>query len=58
MFGHQRLREGKYTPGQIDNKWTSEIIKDFKECLRKNIDKLPVPEEAIQQIINSNKRNW
>ena len=28
-FGHQRLREGKYTPGQIDTKWTKEIDVDF-----------------------------
>jgi hypothetical protein len=28
-FGHQRLREGKYTPGQIDRKWSEDIEKDF-----------------------------
>jgi regulator of RNase E activity RraA len=28
-FGHQRLREGKYTPGQIDRKWSEEIEADF-----------------------------
>ena len=33
-FGHQRLREGKYTPGQIDQKWTPEIQKDFEEWLK------------------------
>lgn len=30
-FGHQRLREGKYTPGQIDRKWTPEIEADFEQ---------------------------
>src|SRR6185369_9728792 len=25
QFGHQRLREQKYTPGQIDQRWTDEI---------------------------------
>ena len=30
-FGHQRLREGKYTPGQIDRKWTDDIQADFDE---------------------------
>ena len=35
-FGHQRLREGKYTPGQIDSQWTKEIEKDFDEWLKKN----------------------
>ena len=32
-FGHQRLREGKYTPGQIDQQWTDEIKKDFLQWL-------------------------
>ena len=27
MFGITRLKEGKYTPGQIDNKWSEEIEK-------------------------------
>jgi len=30
-FGHQRLHEGKYTPGQIDTRWTDEIKKRFLE---------------------------
>jgi 4-hydroxy-4-methyl-2-oxoglutarate aldolase len=30
-FGHQRLREGKYTPGQIDREWTPEIKADFEQ---------------------------
>jgi len=33
-FGHQRLREGKYTPGQIDRKWTEDIEKDFTGWLK------------------------
>lgn len=34
QFGHQRLREGKYTPGEIDRKWTDDIEKDFLEWLK------------------------
>ena len=30
-FGHQRLREGKYTPGEIDRQWSEEIEADFAE---------------------------
>lgn len=30
-FGHQRLREGIYTPGEIDRKWSEEIDKDFEK---------------------------
>lgn len=56
MFGHQRLREGKYTPGQIDARWTEEIEKDFSQWLRDHIDKLPVPKEQIQQILK--QRTW
>ncbi|MBI4658561.1 MAG: RraA family protein [Verrucomicrobia bacterium] len=40
QFGHQRLREGKYTPGQIDRSWTSEIESDFKGWLKERKDTL------------------
>ena len=30
-FGHQRLREGVYTPGEIDRKWSEEIEADFEK---------------------------
>jgi len=30
-FGHQRLREGKYTPGEIDRAWSEAIEADFEE---------------------------
>jgi len=33
-FGHQRLREGKYTPGQIDAKWNDTIEKDFTAWMK------------------------
>jgi hypothetical protein len=49
-FGHQRLREGKYTPGQIDSQWTKEIEKDFDEWLKKNGKKLtPYQREKLRQ---------
>jgi 4-hydroxy-4-methyl-2-oxoglutarate aldolase len=34
QFGHQRLREGKYTPGEIDRRWTPKIEKDFTAWLK------------------------
>jgi len=58
MFGHQRLREGKYTPGQIDRRWTPEIQDDFRNWLKENIDELPVPKKVIEGILNSEARNW
>jgi len=36
QFGHQRLKEGKYTPGQIDGKWTPEIDNDFAAWRKTN----------------------
>ena len=30
-FGKQRLREGVYTPGQIDRAWTEEMERDFEK---------------------------
>lgn len=48
QFGHQRLREGKYTPGEIDRKWTDEIEKDFTEWLKAKGDLLtPFQKEKL-----------
>ena len=49
-FGHQRLREGKYTPGQIDTQWTDEIKKDFLKWLDENPGKLPMTREELGQV--------
>jgi regulator of RNase E activity RraA len=56
MFGMQRLREGKYTPGQIDTRWTDEIETDFSRWLEDHIDALPVPRGAIQEMLK--ERTW
>lgn len=58
MFGHQRLREGKYTPGQIDSRWTPEIREDFRGWLKKNINELPVPRQVIEEMLDPKARNW
>jgi 4-hydroxy-4-methyl-2-oxoglutarate aldolase len=42
-WGHTMLREGKYTPGQIDNKWTKEMIEQFNAWLEKKGSKLRMP---------------
>jgi regulator of RNase E activity RraA len=34
-WGHQMLREGKYTPGQIDGRWTPEMEDEFKAWAEK-----------------------
>jgi regulator of RNase E activity RraA len=55
-FGHERLREGKYTAGQIDTRWTDAIERDFSDWLRQHMDKLTVPKEQIQEILK--ERTW
>ncbi|HMK20037.1 MAG TPA: hypothetical protein VK492_17670 [Chitinophagaceae bacterium] len=55
-FGHQRLREGKYTPGQIDTAWTDEIKKDFLQWIKDNPDKLPMTKEELDKFMKD--RNW
>jgi regulator of RNase E activity RraA len=52
MFGHQRLKEKKYTAGQIDTRWTSAIEEDYRGWLRENEDHLPVPKVQIEEILN------
>jgi 4-hydroxy-4-methyl-2-oxoglutarate aldolase len=42
-WGHTMLREGKYTPGQIDAKWTKEMIEQFNAWLEKKGSKLRMP---------------
>jgi len=56
MFGHQRLREQKYTPGQIDSRWSDDIEKDFSQWLNDHISDLPVPKEQIQELLKT--RTW
>ena len=43
-WGHTMLREGKYTPGQIDAKWTKEMVEQFNAWLEKKGSKLRMPE--------------
>ena len=56
MFGHLRLRLEKYTPGQIDSRWSNEIEKDFSKWLNDHMDELPVPKEQIEELLKT--RTW
>lgn len=41
--GHMMLREGKYTPGQIDSRWTKTMIEQFNQWLQQKGSKLRMP---------------
>jgi hypothetical protein len=54
-FGHQRLREKKYTAGQIDAKWSPEIRQDYRTWLKENEDHLPVSKAIVEEILKEDK---
>lgn len=56
QYGHQRLREGKYTPGQIDAQWTDDIKKDFLGWLDQNPDKLHMTRAELDAFMKD--RTW
>ena len=55
-FGHQRLRDGTYTPGQIDGKWSDEIKKDFLKWVDANPDKVPMTRKELDEYLK--ERTW
>jgi 4-hydroxy-4-methyl-2-oxoglutarate aldolase len=48
-FGHERLRSGIYTPGQIDVPWTDPIKADFFKWLELRPNKPPIAKELIEK---------
>lgn len=56
QFGITRLKEGKYTPGQIDTQWTDVIKEDFLQWVQSNQDKLPMTREQLDKYLEG--RTW
>ena len=48
-FGHLRLRERVYTPGQIDSPWTNEIKADFFRWYKARKNNPSIPLEEIEK---------
>ncbi|MGC4038106.1 MAG: RraA family protein [Chitinophagaceae bacterium] len=55
-FSHGRLREGKYTPGQIDQAWSEEIKKDFLQWIKDNPSKVPMTQKELDDFLKD--RTW
>jgi 4-hydroxy-4-methyl-2-oxoglutarate aldolase len=55
-FGHQRLKEGTYTPGQIDGRWSDEIKEDFLKWIDNNPDLLPMSRKELDEFLKN--RTW
>ncbi len=56
QFGHQRLKEGKYTPGQIDGQWSEAIKNDFLKWIDQHPDQLPMSREELDNFLRN--RTW
>ncbi len=56
QFGKLRLKEGIYTSGEIDRRWEDHIEIDFSRWLEAHADDLPVPRDAIQEMLK--ERTW
>lgn len=50
-FGHQMLRENKFTPGQIDQAWTADIKQAFRSWLDQNPGKVPMPKADLERML-------
>ena len=44
-WGHQMLREGKYTSGQIDGEWNRQMIREFNKWMQGTGQKYRMPEQ-------------
>jgi len=56
MFGHEMLKKGVYTPGQIDGQWSDEIKTAFLDWVTNNPDELPMTREALDNYLKD--RTW
>lgn len=55
-FGHEMLKKGVYTPGQIDTRWTEEIKNGFLKWLDENPDEIPMSREELDEYMKN--RTW
>ncbi|TLU99439.1 RraA family protein [Dyadobacter luticola] len=55
-FGIQMLKEGKYTPGQIDSQWSDTLKSDFLKWLDKNPNEIPMKRADLDEYMK--KRTW
>lgn len=56
QFGHEVLKSGKYTPGEIDNQWTDKIKEDFLQWNRTHPGPLKLDRERLEQFLQG--RTW
>ena len=55
-FGISMLKEGRYTPGEIDNQWTDKIKADFLQWLNKHPEEVPMTRARLDEYMKN--RTW
>jgi regulator of RNase E activity RraA len=55
-FAIQMLKEGKFSPGQIDNQWTDQLKEAFLKWLDKNPNEIPMKRSELDEYMK--KRTW
>jgi regulator of RNase E activity RraA len=55
-FAITRLKEGVYTPGQIDTAWTDEIKKDFLKWVKEHPGLVPLTTDELENFMKG--RTW
>ena len=56
MFGIKMLKEGVYTPGQIDGRWSDEVKEAFLMWVENNPNELPMTKAALDDYLKD--RTW
>jgi 4-hydroxy-4-methyl-2-oxoglutarate aldolase len=56
MFGHEMLKKGVYTPGQIDGRWSDGIKAAFLEWVENSPEELPMTREDLDAYLKD--RTW
>ncbi len=56
MFGHEMLKKGVYTPGEIDGRWSDDIKQAFLEWVENNPDELPMSKAELDEYLKD--RTW
>jgi regulator of RNase E activity RraA len=55
-FAYAMLREGRFTPGEIDNQWTDRVKEAFLQWLDKNPGALPMKRAELDEFMKN--RTW
>lgn len=55
-FGFDRIREGRYTTGEIDSQWTDEMKEDFIQWLQSNPEERQMTREELDELMEN--RTW